>query len=297
MHKSNLSPSMATLGSTTSEGAFPDHQDVGPTGGTGEPGASFWDAMLKPRGANSPRNDGNSKKPATSNMLGWLAGFGSGGRSSSGVGKNPRPCSGGSTLQADDACHQSGSSSSSSSSHGEMPNPTGGRENEATDGQASSPSAGAMPRKVGVPRLNSGERGPTGRLLEMTTMPITTTMLLPSGVPPAQRQPLPPVRAASAGSAMDGSLGSPLPRLASPPEPPPSASPGLRCKECHTPIQGAVFMLQDQSYCCQRHRLVAYHKNEKEGKGGETARFAPAAPLSPNIPHATGLRASFSTWI
>ena len=62
------------------------------------------------------------------------------------------------------------------------------------------------------------------------------------------------------------------------------------------PIQGAVFMLHDQAYCCQRHRLVAYHKNEREAQKGGAAAAAPP-PVSQGSQYTTGLRSQFGTWM
>ena len=84
-------------------------------------------------------------------------------------------------------------------------------------------------------------------------------------------------------------------------------SPGLSCMECGMLIQGAVFMLHDQAYCCQRHRLVAYHKTEKGGNGSSSSSAGggaasgaqqqpPSSPRSPASP-ATGLRATYATWM
>ena len=86
---------------------------------------------------------------------------------------------------------------------------------------------------------------------------------------------------------------------------PPPAAAGISCMECETPIVGAIFMLHDQPYCCQRHRLVAYHKNEREGQRAPNGSAIASAPPSPAMPPApgsplmqpTGLRASFPTWM
>ena len=58
-------------------------------------------------------------------------------------------------------------------------------------------------------------------------------------------------------------------------------------------IAGAVFMLHDQAFCCQRHRLNAYHKAERAGQsaGAPSLNATNAAPLT------TGLRASYATWM
>lgn len=61
------------------------------------------------------------------------------------------------------------------------------------------------------------------------------------------------------------------------------------CSECSMLITGAVFMLHDLPYCCQRHRLTAYQKMEKEGRGSRRGE-------ADSLP-STGLRASFSSWI
>jgi hypothetical protein len=60
------------------------------------------------------------------------------------------------------------------------------------------------------------------------------------------------------------------------------------CTECKVPIAGAVFMLQDRPYCCQRHRLSAY-----SSKGGRDHSSAGPAPVS----QAQGLLATYRTWI
>jgi len=57
------------------------------------------------------------------------------------------------------------------------------------------------------------------------------------------------------------------------------------CWECKETISGAVFMLHDMPFCCQRHRLVAYHKLEKLG-------VKPQA-----TPATTGLQATFQAWV
>ena len=71
-----------------------------------------------------------------------------------------------------------------------------------------------------------------------------------------------------------------------------AATPRLRtCAECDESIVGAVFMLHDAPYCCQRHRLAAYHKAEKR-KALDGPDVAPIAPCSSG----TGLAARFGTW-
>mmetsp|Transcript_8886 Transcript_8886/g.19236 ORF Transcript_8886/g.19236 Transcript_8886/m.19236 type:complete len:299 (-) Transcript_8886:450-1346(-) len=71
----------------------------------------------------------------------------------------------------------------------------------------------------------------------------------------------------------------------------PSAKPLRSCEECHSAIDGPVFMLHDRAYCCQRHRLAAYHKQEeRQQRMGDTS-------LQPPSQAASGLRASFASWI
>jgi hypothetical protein len=60
------------------------------------------------------------------------------------------------------------------------------------------------------------------------------------------------------------------------------------CSECKEPISGAVFMLLDRAYCCQRHRLKAYTKSDRSGKLISVS----GGPCSP-----TGLQAQYGTWL
>ena len=60
------------------------------------------------------------------------------------------------------------------------------------------------------------------------------------------------------------------------------------CTECQEPISGAAFMLLDHAYCCQRHRLVAYHKSERNGK---EVIHQPIPAIT------TGLYATHGTWM
>jgi len=59
------------------------------------------------------------------------------------------------------------------------------------------------------------------------------------------------------------------------------------CAECNETIGGAIFMLNDQPYCCQRHRLAAYHKAEKQRLSSKGA---------PPLSLGSGLAAQFGTW-
>ena len=317
---------MSGLASATSEGSLADVQDVGPTGVTDDSSPStFWDAVLKPRG-NGRSESGGGKKAAASNVLGWLAGLGGGGRSSgstssatslsaANVSNHDRPAPP-APLDEVAPSRENGSSSRAGSSGDEMPpSPTGSRE-ATLEGKMlqSSPrpssSGGDFSdggQHTAVPRLNSHERGPTGgpggsgNLPDIVATPHTTSILSAQGHSPqiSSQPPQHPVRAASSsssvGSAVSGGATT-EPRL-SPilgGDSPSMASPGLTCMECQMAITGAVFMLHDQAYCCQRHRLVAYHKNEK---GTQKAPVAPPLPTSPLTPQTTGLRASYATWM
>lgn len=64
------------------------------------------------------------------------------------------------------------------------------------------------------------------------------------------------------------------------------------CAECAEVIPGAIYMLNDRAYCCQRHRLVAYHKHERERKPLVPLTFGPSGAAE-----GTGLRASFGSWL
>ena len=130
---------MSGLASATSEGSLADVQDVGPTGVTDDSSPStFWDAVLKPRG-NGRSESGGGKKAAASNVLGWLAGLGGGGRSSgstssatslsaANVSNHDRPAPP-APLDEVAPSRENGSSSRAGSSGDEMPpSPTGSRE-------------------------------------------------------------------------------------------------------------------------------------------------------------------------
>jgi len=58
------------------------------------------------------------------------------------------------------------------------------------------------------------------------------------------------------------------------------------CCDCAQPIVGAVFMLNDRSYCCQRHRLNAYHREERARMTERDERITRSLPLhrSPSRP-------------
>jgi len=61
------------------------------------------------------------------------------------------------------------------------------------------------------------------------------------------------------------------------------------CTECNEHIEGSVFMLQDLPYCCQRHRLTAYHKMERRRKEQGPRYDTPRLEVS-------GLRQTFGSW-
>jgi len=66
----------------------------------------------------------------------------------------------------------------------------------------------------------------------------------------------------------------------------------ISCIECQIKIEGPVFMLNDHPYCCQRHRLLAYHKYER---GQINARGLSASATAGYAQ--SGLRASFQAWM
>ena len=61
------------------------------------------------------------------------------------------------------------------------------------------------------------------------------------------------------------------------------------CSECQASISGAVFMLHDRPFCCQRHRLAAYHKLDRSDGRRATLPTADDQPC--------GLRAQYERWI
>ena len=65
------------------------------------------------------------------------------------------------------------------------------------------------------------------------------------------------------------------------------------CSECQSDFTGPSFMLNDRAYCCQRHRLLAYHKFER----GQIDHPGFRSTDEPDRLLATGVRASFRAWI
>lgn len=65
------------------------------------------------------------------------------------------------------------------------------------------------------------------------------------------------------------------------------------CSECQADFTGPSFMLNDRAYCCQRHRLLAYHKFER----GQIDHPGFRNTDSPQSLLASGVRASFRAWI
>jgi len=65
------------------------------------------------------------------------------------------------------------------------------------------------------------------------------------------------------------------------------------CFECQQEFTGPSFMLNDRSYCCQRHRLLAYHKFER----GQIDHPGFRSTDEPDRLLASGVRASFRAWI
>ena len=65
------------------------------------------------------------------------------------------------------------------------------------------------------------------------------------------------------------------------------------CSECQSDFTGPSFMLNDRAYCCQRHRLLAYHKFER----GQIDHPGFRSTDEPDRLLASGVRASFRAWI
>mmetsp|Transcript_2466 Transcript_2466/g.4790 ORF Transcript_2466/g.4790 Transcript_2466/m.4790 type:complete len:317 (-) Transcript_2466:111-1061(-) len=65
------------------------------------------------------------------------------------------------------------------------------------------------------------------------------------------------------------------------------------CSECQADFTGPSFMLNDRAYCCQRHRLLAYHKFER----GQIDHPGFQNTDDPQSLLASGVRASFRAWI
>lgn len=65
------------------------------------------------------------------------------------------------------------------------------------------------------------------------------------------------------------------------------------CHECQAEFSGPSFMLNDRAYCCQRHRLLAYHKFERSQMN------SPGLITSDDLDcfSPTGVRATFKAWI
>lgn len=291
---------MATLQSITSEGSLPDSGDAASTGGTGEPASSFWESLSK---RSPPRANGEASSPKKSStgVLGWLAGLGSSGGAPNEAPPSPSfqtphgapaspdadaPIIGSKARSGDDSC------------------PTGGRregEGERRGVDVEEEEDAVAGHSTGVPRQISNERAATGDVPEVSTTPHTKAALRPA--PPRtpdedtsssrSRHSAPRSSSSSGGSlaSASSSLGDGSTLLFSSPLPAPAVEPAvLTCMECAATISGAIFMLHDQSYCCQRHRLVAYHKQEKEGK-----RPPPAPTVSVASPQ--GLRATYGSWM
>jgi hypothetical protein len=70
-----------------------------------------------------------------------------------------------------------------------------------------------------------------------------------------------------------------VPKTASGVPSPQVASHITMCCDCAHPIVGAVYMLNDRSYCCQRHRLNAYHREERTRMTEREQRVARSSPL------------------
>jgi len=251
----------------------------GPTGAANEQTPSFWDAVLKPR----PR----SGEKAASNVLGWLAALG-----------------------------QPGVAASASSA------PDAKRKHEVDSSEDEQPDQAASQDPSTPADSASGQRAVTGRPHDRasetphTTISGKTTRAARTDAhgQPHTRQTGGGTGAAAAAAGSTAAASAPCAEAPgeargvaslSPPSVPTSApsptspstpglSPCLNCLECEMPIVGAIFMLHDQAFCCQRHRLNAYHKAEK---AGQSAGSAPSLNATNTTLVTTGLRASYATWM
>jgi len=231
------------------------------TGGRRESSST---GSTSPPAESGPKNIFSAMFKSNPQVVGWLTGLANGAAA-------PQ-------LSHEDHAHQSRSSSRSASrsasrSPPDSPPtmPTGGEElppNECGEQhqQPASAIAGSEDEALAVSRecvQRAIDAGDTSELPDVGSTPHTNSILQRSSSTLA-------LKADEAGSAMPLEL----------------------CTECRAPITGAVFMLHDRAYCCQRHRLTAYHKSERTSKqrGGSSSSVAP--PFSP-----TGLRAQYSSWM
>ena len=68
------------------------------------------------------------------------------------------------------------------------------------------------------------------------------------------------------------------------------------CTECGTQIDGAIFFLHDKAFCCQRHRLGAYHHHERCHREGDKAVYDVDSVGRGSGATATGLIGAYQAW-
>ena len=274
-----------SIPSPTSEGSLSGDFDVGPTGTEGVNGnrsPSIWDAMLKNRsGSSAPSSPNSSKSPG---VFGWLTGLGGGGSGGDAASESRD------RIDAAAREHLSLPQLPTAEDRGEpRASPSHHARDDDDEGASTSDSSFREGEAATTPSKRGG--GVARQLSsESATRPsevpyIDSTPATQSVVDTARR-----VAEAAAAASSVAAQPSALEAHAPPGEQPPPCKPALlvgSCTECGEAITGAVFMLHDMPYCCQRHRLVAYHKMEREGKGGSS---------SPAAPPTSGLRAAYATW-
>jgi len=142
----------------------------------------------------------------------------------------------------------------------EFPDPQAASQTAArvANERATAPTLAAAPQLPSTP----GHRHPRGESLSPPTAPTAAT-------------------AGSSSAAEQLELESPHPRNVN------------SCSECQADFAGPSFMLNDRSYCCQRHRLLAYHKFER----GQIDHPGFQNTDNPQSLLASGVRASFRAWI
>lgn len=317
------------MASSTSQGSLPEVQEVGPTGPSEPQSPSrFWDSMLKRR-SSSPDSDGaqqHNQSPRESevgkqgggggapNVLSWLAGLSP---KSARRSQEPPPETAQRTavaVQTPSVLPTGGSSQGGSAQS---------KANVAPAQGWSDANARDKPR-ARRPSASGGTYVSTANLPDVSVTPQTATLVaqhhsrqhqeVKQGVETREAEgeshDTPTASAAGARSGAEAGdaaierVPSPStgvdvrPRRSSSPtcvaeEAVSAEHPSICCTECGACITGAVFMLHDQPYCCQRHRLAAYHKMEKEGQRGLT----PAQGSTHSLSTSTGLRASYASWL
>ena len=250
----------------------------------------------------------NGKRGSSAGSLfGWLTGLGSSSAGFAGAGAPtvPRIDTSERVLQTLAQARKHGSSVTASESSGGSSESSGGSSESSScecSSNNSSSNLRAIPREVettsskrdaahrGVPRQVSTESSDSATqgedLPDVNTTPHTASVVAASKARAAAMTDAPVcVQISSQPSPMLQRVPS---AAATPAEVLPVAGPS-HCFECGMLITGPVFMLHDLPYCCQRHRLTAYQKMEKDGRGAQ-------AVASSQPPQTTGLRATFATW-